>query len=148
MIRVQTEDFHLQTEYEALQQSGHSGAIVTFIGSVRDFTGLGTTEDNATFRLDHYPGMTEKVLEKIELQAKARWDLIATTIIHRVGELKAGDQIVLVGASSRHRKNAFEACEFMMDILKTQAPFWKKEGHHWVDAKESDNEAANRWLID
>lgn len=140
MIRVQTEDFHLQTEYEQLQKHGHSGAIVTFVGSVRDFGGEGS------FRLDHYPGMTEKVLEKIEQQANQRWDLISTTIIHRVGNLAAGDQIVFVGVSSRHRKNAFAACEYMIDILKTQAPFWKKEGDTWVDAKESDSEAADKWL--
>lgn len=145
MIRIQSEDFHLQSEYEALQAQGISGAIVTFVGSVRDFCG---SETKGSFRLDHYPGMTEKVLQKIENEAHQRWELLSTTIIHRVGKLDSGDQIVFVGVSSKHRKNAFAACEYMMDILKTEAPFWKKEGDTWVDAKESDSEAANKWLID
>ncbi|WP_075186736.1 molybdopterin synthase catalytic subunit MoaE [Teredinibacter haidensis] len=144
MIRIQTEDFDHNNEYQALRKHGSSGAVVTFTGLVRDFA---TAENRSSlFELQHYPGMTEKVLKKIEQQAKEKWALQASTIIHRVGKLHSGDQIVFVGVSSKHRQNAFAACEFIMDILKTQAPFWKKEGQHWVDAKESDQHAAERWL--
>lgn len=139
MISVQREDFNLQTEYEALQRAGESGAIVTFTGLVRDFPG-------SEFRLEHYPGMTEKVLQRIDADARARWPLSATRIIHRIGALNAGDQIVFVGVSSRHRKSAFDACQFIIDILKTQAPFWKKEGDSWVEAQDSDSAAADKWL--
>ncbi|MFT7558499.1 MAG: molybdopterin synthase catalytic subunit [Flavobacteriales bacterium] len=142
MISVQTEDFSLQDEYQRLLKASKSGAVVTFVGLVRDF---GQAAD-ATFFLQHYPGMTESVLEKIELNAHKRWQLLDTRIIHRVGELPINEQIVFVGVSSAHRKDAFAACEFMIDILKTEAPFWKKEGKHWVDAKGSDKSRAERWL--
>ena len=141
MISVQTDDFNVQAEYEALCQDNTTGAIVTFVGRVRDFGKPG--ED---FFLQHYPGMTEKVLEKIELSAHKRWDLIKTRVIHRVGQLNLNDQIVFIGVSSKHRKTAFAACEYIIDILKTEAPFWKKEGGDWVEAKDSDNSAADKWL--
>ena len=141
MISVQTRDFCLQEEYEKLICTKITGAIVTFVGRVRDFS-----TDYKSFYLQHYPGMTESTLHKIEAQANTRWDLINTNIIHRVGDLSIDDQIVFVGVSAAHRKPAFEACEYMIDILKTQAPFWKREGDHWVEAKTSDQESANFWL--
>ncbi len=145
-INVQFADFSLQHEAEALRLDNSVGAIVTFSGLVRDMH-----EDqpvNGLF-LEHYPGMTEKSLQAIAAEAQARWPLLAITIIHRIGELKAGDQIVFVGVSSAHRGAAFSACEFIMDYLKTRAPFWKKSlqagGECWVDAKESDTAASDRW---
>jgi molybdopterin synthase catalytic subunit len=108
---------------------------VTFSGLVRD----------VTLTLEHYPGMTERELDRIEADARARWDLQAVTIIHRVGELRPADNIVLVATASKHRKDAFEAAEFLMDYLKTRAPFWKREGETWVEAKASDDAAAERW---
>ncbi|SMF43746.1 molybdopterin synthase subunit MoaE [Alteromonadaceae bacterium Bs31] len=143
MIRVQKEDFDLTAEYHKLIKKGESGAIVTFVGLVRDFN---KGRVNESMLLQHYPGMTEKVLKKIEQEARQRWRLLETTIIHRVGELLSGDQIVLVGVSSKHRSDAFSAAQFIMDILKSEAPFWKKEGEHWVEAKSSDDKAAARWL--
>ena len=122
------------------------GAIVSFIGQVRDMN-----EGNAinTLTLEHYPEMTQKALEEIEAEAKTRWHVIDALIIHRVGTLKPQDQIVLVAVSSAHRGDAFKACEFMMDYLKTSAPFWKKEatnqGERWVEAKVSDDAAKARW---
>jgi molybdopterin synthase catalytic subunit len=142
MIRVQSEDFVLQREYDALRIKNVTGAIVTFVGTVRDFNDSNT--DN--FKLQHYPGMTEKVLAEIEQAANTRWELLASTIVHRIGDLRVDDQIVFVGASSAHRQDAFAACQFMMDLLKTQAPFWKKEGTKWVEANCKDDEAAERWL--
>jgi len=126
MIRVQTDDFNPGAELERLRKenNGQAGAMVSFTGLVRDLN----EGDNITqLALEHYPGMTEKALTKIEAQANAQWELTATLIIHRVGPLKPNDNIVLVIAASRHRKQAFEACEFMIDTLKTNAPFWKKE---------------------
>jgi len=153
MIRVQTLDFNVQQEYQALQEKGESGAIVFFCGLVRDFPSPQTEKDSDTvsintpeFELQHYPGMTEKVLTRIEQHAHKKWRLIHSRIIHRVGKLNPGEQIVFVGVSSAHRRDAFSACEYIMDILKTEAPFWKKEGGHWVDAKASDRQAAKRWL--
>lgn len=143
MILVQTEDFDVATEYQKLVQANITGAVVTFSGLVRDFGG-GAEKSN--FLLQHYPGMTEKVLQKIEDEAHQKWDLIQSTIIHRVGKLSPSEQIVFVGVSSAHRKDAFAACEFMIDILKTEAPFWKKEGDAWVDAKTDDQARAERWL--
>lgn len=140
MIRIQQNDFHLAEEYEKLMQPKHTGAIVTFVGRVRDFA-----QDKQTLTLQHYPGMTEKSLAAIENEAHQRWKLLSTTIIHRVGQLHVDEQIVFVGVSSPHRKDAFSACEFIMDLLKTEAPFWKKEGTHWVDAKSSDTAAAQAW---
>ena len=141
MISVQREDFNLNDEYQRLLHPNLTGAIVTFVGRVRDFD----CQDKS-FILQHYPGMTEKVLDKIEKNAIERWPLVATRIIHRIGELNIDDQIVFVGISAAHRKDAFAACEYIIDILKTQAPFWKKQGNTWVEAKQSDQEAANIWL--
>ena len=141
MIKVQQGDFNISDEYQALLTKNDCGAVVTFVGRVRDFGGEGIP-----FLLQHYPGMTESVLVSIEEEAQRRWPLLASTIIHRVGELSVDDQIVFVGVSSAHRKAAFQACEFMIDVLKTQAPFWKKEGAHWVDAKDTDQQAADIWL--
>ncbi|MFT5084455.1 MAG: molybdopterin synthase catalytic subunit [Lentisphaeria bacterium] len=141
MISVQIQDFDMATEYRNLIKHSASGAIVTFVGRVRDFQ-----QGDKQFLLQHYPGMTEKVLGDIEKKAHDHWPLLATTIIHRVGELHVNDQIVFVGVSSEHRKAAFEACEFMIDVLKTHAPFWKKEGGHWVEAKQQDQDAADAWL--
>jgi molybdopterin synthase catalytic subunit len=145
-IQIQTEDFDLATEYAALGQSHSTGAIVTFIGKVRDFN----QGDNVSgLTLEHYPGMTEKSLAKILVEAETRWSIQGVKVIHRIGELALGDQIVFVGVASMHRGDAFQACEFIMDYLKTQAPFWKKEatedGSHWVDARETDTTAADRW---
>lgn len=145
-VSVQFEDFSVGAEYEALAQGTASGAVVTFVGKVRDMN-LG---DNVTgLSLEHYPGMTEKALGEICLQAEQRWPLLDVRVIHRVGDLDIGDQIVFVGVSSAHRGAAFEACEFIMDYLKTKAPFWKKERTteetRWVESRESDAKAAERW---
>ena len=122
------------------------GAIVSFIGQVRN---MNDGDAINTLTLEHYPAMTQKALEAIEAEAKTRWDVVDTLIIHRVGTLKPLDQIVLVAVSSAHRGEAFHACEFIMDYLKTSAPFWKKEatnhGERWVEAKVSDDEAKLRW---
>ncbi|NOI30828.1 molybdopterin synthase catalytic subunit MoaE [Vibrio coralliilyticus] len=145
-VSVQFEDFSVGAEYEALAQGTASGAVVTFVGKVRDMN-LG---DNVTgLSLEHYPGMTEKALGEICQQAGQRWPLLDVRVIHRVGDLDIGDQIVFVGVSSAHRGAAFEACEFIMDYLKTKAPFWKKERTteetRWVESRESDAKAAERW---
>lgn len=146
MIRVQTADFDLATEYAALSESYQTGAIVTFVGKVRDMN-QGDAVNSLT--LEHYPMMTEKALQRIVDHAKERWPLLSCTVIHRVGKLELGDQIVLVGVASQHREAAFHACQFIMDYLKTQAPFWKKEqtpdGTRWVDAKDGDTQAAQQW---
>ena len=146
MICVQTEDFDLGAESRALVAGNHQvGGLALFVGLVREM--LPGVEQSMT--LEHYPGMTEQQLEAIEAEAKARWPLEATLIIHRVGRLEPGDQIVLVAAASAHRQAAFEAAEFLMDYLKTKAPFWKKEEAggeaQWVDARESDDTALERW---
>jgi len=146
-VRIQTDDFDLSTEIAALR-AGRAGvgAVVSFVGTVRDIN-QGTGVSSLT--LEHYPGMTDKSLEDIVAQAKARWQLDQVLVIHRVGPLQPLDQIVLVAVTSAHRGEAFQACEFMMDWLKTRAPFWKKEatpqGERWVDARESDDAAAARW---
>lgn len=142
MISVQEQDFSIEEEHRQLLRAGVSGAVVFFVGHVRKFS----DDTHAEFFLQHYPGMTEKALQKIEAVANKRWQLTETRIIHRVGKLNIGDQIVFVGASSKHRTNAFNACEYMIDILKTQAPFWKKEADHWVEARNSDDKAAEKWL--
>ncbi len=147
MIQVQTDDFNLATEYDALRkQSPDTGAVVTFTGLVRD---INQGDDIHTLHLEHYPGMTEKVLGELITRARDRWSLQKVRIIHRVGELHPGDQIVFVGVGSTHRSEAFAACEFLMDFLKTRAPFWKKEqtaaGSRWVDARDTDAQAAGRW---
>jgi molybdopterin synthase catalytic subunit len=146
-VRVQVEDFDVADELATLRlASADIGAVVSFIGQVRDFN---NGDKNQTLTLEHYPGMTEHALEVIENDAKTRWNITSSLIIHRVGTLKPQDQIVLVAVASAHRGEAFKACEFMMDFLKTQAPFWKKEvtsqGERWVDAKLSDDDAHARW---
>ncbi|MGF1737653.1 molybdopterin synthase catalytic subunit MoaE [Photobacterium satsumensis] len=146
MISVQFDDFSVADEYEQLAQGTDAGAVVTFVGKVRDFN----QGDAVTgLSLEHYPGMTEKSLAAIVEQAYERWPLLKTRVIHRVGDLALGDQIVFVGVTSAHRGAAFEACEFIMDFLKTRAPFWKKEQtpdeSRWVDARETDTSAADRW---
>jgi len=147
-VRVETADFDLSREVKNLVGARTDiGAIVTFTGTVRD-TAKG--QPITAMTLEHYPGMTEAELERVEAEAKQRWPLQATLIIHRYGELKPGDNIVLVVTASAHRQAAFEAAEFLMDYLKTRAPFWKKETSaegesHWVDARESDDSAAERW---
>jgi molybdopterin synthase catalytic subunit len=150
MIRVQEEDFDVAAEMAALSQGNHAiGGIALFIGLVRDFA---DGETVSAMTLEHYPGMTEKMLAEIEAEAKARWPLEASLIIHRYGRMTPGDRIVLVATASPHRGAAFESCQFLMDWLKTKAPFWKKEdtaaGARWVDARESDDEAARRWHDD
>ena len=147
MIRVQENDFDVGAEIAALTAGRTDiGAIVTFTGTVRD-TAKG--EPITEMTLEHYPGMTEKELERIEAEAQARWPLQASLIVHRYGTLQPGENIVLVITASAHRHAAFEAAEFLMDYLKTHAPFWKKEagpeGARWVDARESDDQANERW---
>ena len=141
-VRVQAEDFDLGAEAAALRGAGDAGALVTFSGVVRG-------GDVTAMTLEHYPGMTEAALAEIEAEAHDRWPLTAALIIHRVGRLEPGDQIMMVATASRHRAAAFEAAEFLMDYLKTRAPFWKKEetpeGARWVDAREIDDAAAARW---
>ena len=155
-VRIQTEDFDLSQELTSMRLAGQAkkastqnesvGAIVSFVGLVRDVNDGDTVN---TLTLEHYPEMTEKALAAIENEAKTRWDIIDSLIIHRVGTLKPQDQIVLVVVTSAHRGEAFKACEFIMDYLKTSAPFWKKEatnqGEHWVEAKLTDDAAKARW---
>jgi len=146
-VRVQMEDFDLGAEILNLRR-GHTGigAVASFVGLVRDLNHSTTVTE---MTLEHYPGMTEKALAEIVEEAKRRWNIIDALVIHRIGPLKPTDQIVLVAVSSAHRGDAFTACEFIMDYLKTRAPFWKKErteeGAQWVDARESDETAAQRW---
>lgn len=147
-IGVQTQDFSLADEYQALRVDNVSdGAVVTFIGCVRDFN---DGSDVKGLFLEHYPGMTEKSLLAIAQDAKQRWPLNRIRMIHRVGQLNLADQIVFVGVSSAHREAAFAGCEFIMDFLKTRAPFWKKEttptGDKWIEAKSSDEHRADKWV--
>ena len=146
-VRVQAHDFDVGAEIAALRNADpRVGAITTFVGTVRD-----VNDDAAvrTMTLEHYPGMTEKALLAIVDEAKARFDILDVCVIHRVGELGPTDQIVLVVVTSAHRGDAFDACRFVIDYLKTRAPFWKKEstpqGARWVEARASDDEAAARW---
>lgn len=146
-IRIQEQDFDLTNEVKALRKNDpRVGAVVTFVGTVRDQND-GSQVKGMT--LEHYPGMTEKSLEDIIQQARGHWDLYKTLVIHRVGPLLPEDQIVLVAVTSAHRGEAFAACEFIMDYLKTAAPFWKKEetpeGSKWVDARVTDDAAMARW---
>ena len=146
-VRVQTQDFDTGSEISLLRNARKdTGAVVSFIGQVRD---LNEGDAVSQLTLEHYPGMTEKALEAIVSQAQSRWDIFDALIIHRVGTLQPTDQIVLVAVSSAHRGEAFKACEFIMDYLKTEAPFWKKEvtntGERWVDAKLTDDDARERW---
>lgn len=146
-VRVQTGDFDVAREIALLRGSdARVGAVASFIGVVRDENDAATVR---TLTLEHYPGMTEKALAGILDEARRRWPIYDAVIIHRVGDLAPTDQIVLVAVSSAHRGEAFAACEFIIDYLKTQAPFWKKEltpeGERWVEARASDDEAAARW---
>jgi molybdopterin synthase catalytic subunit len=146
-VRVQGEPFDIGGEIRALTAGNHDiGAVVTFTGLVREVV-KGAAGQSMT--LEHYPGMTEKALAAIEAEARARWPLAGVTVIHRVGRLEPGEDIVLVVTASRHREAAFEAAAFLMDWLKTKAPFWKKEasgaGETWVEARDSDEAAAARW---
>lgn len=146
-VRVQHERFDCGSEIARLSGNPACGAVVSFSGLVRDY---GDRQDIAALELEHYPGMTEKSLHAIVEQARSRWQLQAATIIHRVGRLALGEAIVLVVTASSHRKDAFAAAEFLMDFLKTEAPFWKKEiqqdgSSEWVEAKASDRNAAGRW---
>jgi molybdopterin synthase catalytic subunit len=146
-ISIQQEDFDVSTELQLLRKDLRGiGGINVFVGTVRD-THQG--DEVQSMELEHYPGMTEKALQEIVEQAKTRWDVLNATIIHRVGKLHPTDQIVLVAVASTHRGDAYAACEFMMDYLKTSAPFWKKEytpeGSRWVDARTSDEERLKKW---
>lgn len=149
-VSVQEADFDVGTEIAALSAGRCDvGAVASFVGLVRDANdGSGVH----AMTLEHYPGMTERSLEDIVEQAKARWPLLAVRVIHRHGRLEPADRIVFVGVASAHRGAAFAACEFIMDYLKTQAPFWKREetptGARWVDAREADDSAAARWTED
>jgi molybdopterin synthase catalytic subunit len=147
MIRVQEDVFDIAHELEELKRGRRDiGGIVLFVGTVREMSG---GRDVSAMTLEHYPGMTEKALAEIEAQAHSRWPLISTLIIHRHGRLEPGDDIVLVIATSAHREAAFDACHFLIDWLKTKAPFWKLEaggqGETWVEARDSDEESAQRW---
>jgi molybdopterin synthase catalytic subunit len=145
VIKVQREDFDLGAEVAAMTRGRtRIGAVVTFTGVVRGDDGL------VSMTLEHYPGMTEAELERVEAEAHARWPLAASLIIHRYGELRPGDAIMMVATASAHRQAAFEAAEFLMDYLKTSAPFWKREEYAgaaatWVEAREADDAAAARW---
>jgi molybdopterin synthase catalytic subunit len=138
-LSVQKEDFDVGFEMEIISKSSSVGAVASFVGLVRD----------VPMTLEHYPGMTERAIGKIVEEAKTRWQVMDCTVIHRYGALQPNDRIVLVAVASGHRGDAFAACEFIMDYLKTRAPFWKKEqtadGTRWVEAKTSDDKAADRW---
>ena len=148
-VRIQTEDFDIGAEIAALHRGNPKiGAIASFVGAVRDINEGGVV---AEMTLEHYPGMTERSIEEIITQARSRWNVFDALVVHRVGTLKPTDQIVLVIVTSGHRGDAFAACEFIMDYLKTRAPFWKKEktpsGARWVDARVGDDIAAERWRL-
>jgi molybdopterin synthase catalytic subunit len=138
-VKVQAQDFDLSTEVIEISMNTRTGAVASFVGLVRD----------VPMTLEHYPGMTENAIKKIVEEARSRWEILDYAVIHRYGELQPGDQIVMVAIASSHRADAFSACQFIMDYLKTQAPFWKKEHHtegaRWVNALEADDEAAARW---
>ena len=151
MISVQHEDFNIGVEYENLKISSQSpGAIVTFTGLVRQIYNIESKGDIVqSLYLEHYPGMTEQKLKEIEEQARSNWELLGSKIIHRVGELRADDQIVFVGVTSSHREDAFLAAQFIMDFLKNEAPFWKKQktqnGNEWISRRKSDLAAIAKW---
>jgi molybdopterin synthase catalytic subunit len=142
-ILIQREDFNLDQEVAALAGDGDAGAVASFTGHVRK------EGDLSSLTLEHYPQMTESEIARLAAEAGNRWPLTGVTVIHRVGTLNPGDRIVLVAVASRHRQAAFQACEFLMDFLKTKAPFWKEEtrgrGHHWVERRASDQDALKRW---
>jgi len=153
-VSIQTEDFNLSAEIERLRQGdARVGAVCSFVGTVRDTRALtGQLQDQVhNMTLEHYPGMTEKSIEAMIDAAHQRFDIYQAQVIHRIGELAPSDQIVMVTVTSAHRGESFKACEFLMDYLKTQAPFWKKEltpqGAQWVDARVSDDQALARWGI-
>jgi molybdopterin synthase catalytic subunit len=146
-IRVQQEDFDLNAEVDALRRTAENvGAIVTFIGVVRRDEGL------STLTLEHYPGMTEREIARYAEEAKHRWAILDVTIVHRIGELRPGDNTVLVAVAAQHRRAAFESAEFLMDYLKSRAPFWKREqgsaGSEWVQVRDADEAALSRWRED
>lgn len=147
MISIQAHDFNVGDEYTALTvDDTAAGAVVTFVGRVRD---MNLMQEIQGLHIEHYPGMTEKCLQEILEQAKARWKILRWRIIHRIGDLQLGDNIVFVGVSATHREDAFHAAEFLMDYLKTSAPFWKKEitknGSLWLNSQEKDKAAVKRW---
>ena len=149
-VSIQTEDFDLSSEVASLRKGDKSvGAVCSFVGTVRDRNEGDTV---SSLELEHYPGMTEASIHKMLDQARNRFDIQGAKVIHRIGLLMPLDQIVLVAVTSAHRGQSFQACEFLMDYLKTQAPFWKKEatsqGHQWVDARVSDDQALQRWGIE
>ncbi len=146
-ISIRESDFDIASELAALRSSSSKvGALVSFVGLVRDFSNDGKIEN---IFLEHYPGMTEKALNKIIHEATVRWNLLGTRVIHRIGLLKPNDQIVLVATAALHRGEAFAACEFIIDYLKTAAPFWKKEqtgqGAHWLETRDSDVQRMEHW---
>ncbi len=146
-VRVQEADFDVGAEIAALSEGRTDvGGVASFVGLVRDIAGGATV---TAMTLEHYPGMTERQLEEIEAEARSRWPLLEVRIVHRVGRLEPGDRIMFCGAASAHRGAALEACAFLMDWLKTKAPFWKREetpeGERWVEARAEDDEAASRW---
>lgn len=147
MISVQREDFDVQQLYQQLTKDSKTGAVAMFVGLVREFADKAPEE--CSFELEHYPGMTEHNLQAIVNEAKTRWDLQQVVVVHRVGRLNINDQIVFVGVSSVHRAEAFQACDFIMDYLKSRAAFWKKETQgqesHWVEANERDHKSLERW---
>lgn len=147
-VRIQAEDFNVAELQRELGRRDVTGAIASFTGLVRSNN---SERQVAVMELEHYPGMTERSIEKIMVEADARWELLAIRVVHRVGALCPGEQIVYVGVASAHRGDAFAACEFVMDYLKTRAPFWKKEltdaGEHWVEARSSDQDSAQRWAV-
>lgn len=148
-VRIQTADFDVSAEIAALRKNDpRVGAVASFVGVVRD---VNEGDRVAEMTLEHYPGMTEKAIEEIIIQARGRWNIFDALVIHRVGRLMPTDAIVLVVVSSAHRGDAFAACEFIMDYLKTRAPFWKKEetgkGPRWVEARATDDIAAERWRL-
>ena len=146
-IKIQNQDFDVSDEIKILHQN-NTGAIVNFIGVVRGYDEKNNQIINS-MTLEHYPGMTESEIEKIVFESFQRWELTGVTVIHRVGNLKPSDQIVFVGVSSKHRQNAFDGCNFIMDWLKTKAPFWKVEENNnkknWVSFNENDNQALKKW---
>jgi molybdopterin synthase catalytic subunit len=150
VIRIQTEDFDIAQEYQAMRiGNSQDGAIVFFVGCVRDFNQGNSVQ---SLMIEHYPAMTEKSLQKIVDKAQGQWRIGRIRLVHRVGELNMNDQIVFVAVSSIHREDAFQAAQFIMDYLKTQAPFWKKETlssgkKHWVEANEKDTHAAGQWDV-
>ena len=149
-VRIQEADFEVGAELAALQgERTDVGAVASFVGCVRGHT---RQDDVSALTLEHYPGMTERAIEAMIVEAEARFGVLGAVVIHRIGRLLPGERIVLVAVTSPHRRDAFQACEFLMDYLKTHAPFWKKEatdaGAHWVDARVADDAALERWGID